>query len=70
MVDCQIGKCSRALICEICSQLSAPSARYVLDSVSAMCTYLPFVYFTTMSHCNRRSNIPWIRLGALHNGFF
>ena len=55
MVDCPIGKCSTALICENCSQLSAPSARYALDSVSAMCISLPFVYFTTMSYCNRHS---------------
>ena len=66
MVDCPIGKCSTALICENCSQLSA---RYGLDNVSAMCIPLLFVYFTTMSYCNRGSSIPWIRLGALHSGF-
>ena len=64
MIDCPIGKCSTVLICENCSQISAPSARYALDSVSAMCISLPFVYFTTMSYCIRRSSIPWIRLGA------
>ena len=69
MVDCPIGKCSTALICENCSQLSAPSARYALDSVSAMCISLPLVYFTTMSYCNRRNGIYWIRLGDLHSGF-
>ena len=69
MVDCPIGKCSTALICENCSQLSAPSARYGLYSVSAMCISLPFVYFNTMSYCNRRNSIPWMRLGALHSGF-
>ena len=66
MVDCPIGKCSTALICENCSHLSAT---YALDSVSAMWICLLVVYFTTMSYCNRRSSIPWIRLGALHSGF-
>ena len=70
MVDCPIGKCSTALICENCSQLSAQSARYALDNVSAIRIYLPFVYFTTMSYSNRRSSIPWIRLGALNRFFF
>ena len=69
VVDCPIGKCSTALICEKCSQLYAPSARYALDNVSAMIIYFPFVYFTTMSYCNRRSSIPCIRFGALHSGF-
>ena len=36
MVDCPIGKCSTALIFENGLQLSAPSARYVLDNLSAM----------------------------------
>ena len=69
MIDYPIGKCSTALICGNSSQLSVPSARYALDSVSAMCISLPFVYFTIMSYWSRRSSIPWIRLGALHSGF-
>ena len=66
---CGGDSCSTALICENCSQLSAPSARYALDSVSAVCISLPFVYYTTMSYSNRLSSIHWIRLGALHSGF-
>ena len=70
VVDCPIGKCSTALIYENSSQLSAPSARYALDSVSAMCISLPFVYFTTMSYCNGRSSIPLTRVGALQHNVF
>ena len=29
MIDCPIGKCSPALFCDKCSQLSDPSAKYV-----------------------------------------
>ena len=65
-----ISKCSTVLICENGSQPSVPSARYFLDCVRVGDVHLvSFVCLTALSNCNRRSSIPCIHFGALHNGF-
>ena len=40
-VDCPMGRCLMALICENCPCLSLPSERYAQDRASAMCISLP-----------------------------